>query len=244
VDWAALATGAANADQIAVLWPQLRRDTAFYFGGIPTAISTRPEAYEDWEFTHPDRHDLASMGRVWYLESWARNRQGDAEGLIDTLHRVAHEGEVKGYYWRERYHPSPTGQPVPAGAEKYCEYPANFIRIVNQFLLGIDLRLDGAIAIAPTVPDAFWDRGFGHVVAAPERTLTFHLERNRITLTYVGASKLLVGVRTPNTGSDDEWSLSAESVAGPPRRDGGLLWVELSPASADTPNTVVLIRRG
>ena len=45
---------------------------AFYYGGMPTGIVTRPETYEDWEFTHPDRHDLAAMGRVWYLEAWAR----------------------------------------------------------------------------------------------------------------------------------------------------------------------------
>ena len=71
VDWAALATGAATPAQCDILWPQLRDATAFYFGGMPTAISTKPESYEDWEFAHPDRHDLASMGRVWYLECWA-----------------------------------------------------------------------------------------------------------------------------------------------------------------------------
>ena len=74
VDWAALATGVALPGQQATLWPQLRTETAFYYGGMPTGISTRPQTYEDWEFSHPDRHDLAAMGRVWYLESWARSR--------------------------------------------------------------------------------------------------------------------------------------------------------------------------
>ncbi len=70
VDWAALATGVALPAQEALLWPQLRGEQAFYYGGMPTGISTRPETYEDWEFAHPDRHDLAAMGRVWYLEAW------------------------------------------------------------------------------------------------------------------------------------------------------------------------------
>lgn len=241
VDWAALATGAADTQQIAALWPQLRSETAFYFGGIPTAISTKPEAYEDWEFAHPDRHDLASMGRVWYLESWARSRQGDAEGLADTLQRVAREGRANGYSWRERYHPSPTGEPNPAGAEKYCEYPANFIRIVNRFLLGIDLRLDGSLVIAPTVPEAYWNQGFGHSVTARGGRLTFQLQRDRLTLTYTGPTTLVAGVRPLDTNSDTTWSLDSGSAA--PRWDGGLLWVELPPATTDRPHTVVLTRR-
>ncbi len=73
VDWAALATGVALPAQVAELWPQLRTEQAFYYGGMPTGISTRPETYEDWEFSHPDRHDLAAMGRVWYLEAWAQS---------------------------------------------------------------------------------------------------------------------------------------------------------------------------
>lgn len=241
VDWAAIATGAADRQQITVLWPQLRNEAAFYYGGMPTAISTKPQAYEDWEFAHPDRHDLASMGRVWYLESWARSRQGDAAGLVDTLQRVVREGQANGYSWRERYHPSSTGKPNPAGPEKYCEYPANFIRIVNQFLLGIDLRLDGSLVIAPTVPDAYWEQGFGHTVAARGGRLRFDLQRNRIALTYTGPAPLAVGVRAPQTTSDKDWSLASGTAT--PRWDDGLLWVNLSPATADHPHSVILTRR-
>ncbi len=97
VDWAALATDVALPAQEAVLWPQLRGEQAFYYGGMPTGISTRPASYEDWEFSHPDRHDLAAMGRVWYLEAWARSRLQDANGLLDGLHRVAGEGAKHDY---------------------------------------------------------------------------------------------------------------------------------------------------
>ena len=53
---------------------------------------------------------------VWYLESWARSRQEDAAGLLDTLQRGGREGRANGYAWRERYYPSATGsrsRPAP-----------------------------------------------------------------------------------------------------------------------------------
>lgn len=133
VDWAALACEVATPEQVRILWPKLKHETAFYYGGMPTGIATRPEKYEAWEFPTTDRHDLAAMGRVWYLECQARWRMGDREGILESLRRVATVGKESGWYWRERYHPSREG-PIPAGAEKYCEYPANFIRIVHQFL--------------------------------------------------------------------------------------------------------------
>jgi len=131
VDWSAIATGILDDDALAVLWPRLRDANGFRYGGMPTGIAAEPDAYEDWEFSHPDRHDLAAMGRVWYLECWARWRMGDREGIVDTLHRVADIGRANGYSWRERYYPDGT----PAGAEHYNEYPANLIRIVHRFLL-------------------------------------------------------------------------------------------------------------
>ena len=190
VDWAALATDVALPGQQATLWPQLRTENAFYYGGMPTGISTRPQTYEDWEFSHPDRHDLAAMGRVWYLEAWARSRFHDGQGLLDGLNRVAEEGRKQGYYWRERYYPSSTSSTVPAGAEKYCEYPANFIRIVNRFLLGIEFRLDGSILLAPNVTPAFWSQGFGHVlhVATDCARVSLASRLNRRDLFWLGGT--------------------------------------------------------
>ncbi|MBM4088034.1 MAG: hypothetical protein FJ276_01190 [Planctomycetes bacterium] len=241
VDWAALATDSATPQQREILWPQLRGATEFYYGGMPTAISTRPNTYEDWEFTHPDRHDLASMGRVWYVECWARSRRQDAAGLLDTLRRVAREGSANGYSWRERYYPSNTGAPVPAGAEKYCEYPANFIRIVHQFLLGVDLRRDGSIVLAPNVADAFWDAGFGHVVRWPDAQLTFRLQRRRIVFQYVGRTELRLAVRCPGAGRDGVWTVAPGSANGGLHHEAGLLWMRVPPAPATSPSEIRLV---
>lgn len=135
VDWAAVATGIADEQQVGTLWPQLRANDDFIYSGIPTGISTRPESYEDWEMQDIDRHDLAAMGRVWYLECWARARMGDTEGLLQSLRRVAEVGRANGWSWLERYYSEKTGDLGRYHYEWYCEYPANLIRVVHRFLL-------------------------------------------------------------------------------------------------------------
>ena len=76
VDWAAIAIAVPDGDQTAILWPKLKNEKRFYYGGMPTGLATLPDTYEGWEFATGvnDRYDLAAMGRVWYLESWARPR--------------------------------------------------------------------------------------------------------------------------------------------------------------------------
>jgi len=194
VDWSAIATGIAGAEQRAILWPQLKDEKRFRYGGMPTGIATRPDTYEDWEFAYDDRMDLAAMGRVWYLECWARARMGDGEGLVDAIRRVCAVGRENGYYWRERY-----GDQGGFGAEKYCEYPANLIRIIQRFLLGVEHRLDGGLALAPTVPDAFWEAGFGQTLSWRERRLSYRMQRNRMKGHYAGrcAQALRVKFRAP-----------------------------------------------
>ena len=188
-DWSALAMSVATREQQAALWPRLKDERRFYYGGMPTGISTEPSTYQPWEFNY-DRNDLAAMGRVWYVEAAARARMADGDGLVDTLRRVAQAGRDSGYYWRERY-----GEKGGYGARKYCEYPANLIRIVQRFLLGVDLRLDGALALAPTVPTAYWERGFGQTLAWRDRSLTYRMTRNGIIGSYTGATSQRLAVR-------------------------------------------------
>jgi hypothetical protein len=190
VDWSAIATGAATAEQTAAVWPKLKDEKRFYYAGMPTGIATLPETYEPWESTHPDRYDLAAMGRVWYLECWARARMGDAEGLVNSLRIVARVGRENGYSWRERYNAD-----GPHGPNTYCEYPANLIRIVQRFLLGVAFRLDGALELAPVAPDEFWIRGFGQAISWRGRTLTYRMQRDGVTGDYAGDSPQRLFVR-------------------------------------------------
>ncbi len=133
VDWAAIATAVASEEQVAILWPQLRDHPGFLYSGMPTGIATQPETYEDWEMQGIDRHDLAAMGRVWYLESWARARMGDRQGILRAMRRVISCGQNNNWHWRERYYSQRTGD-LGRPMDTYCEYPANLIRIVHRFL--------------------------------------------------------------------------------------------------------------
>ena len=198
VDWSAIATGIADTAQCAILWPQLKNEKKFRYGGMPTGIATHPETYEKWEFAYDDRMDLAAMGRVWYLECWARTRMGDADGLVDAIRQVCEAGQKNGYSWRERYNDQ-----GGFGAEKYCEYPANLIRIIQRFLFGVEHRLDGALTLGPTVPDAFWDAGIGQTLSWGNRCLSYQMQRNRMKGKYVGQNTQELRVKLcepPRTG--------------------------------------------
>jgi len=188
-DWAALALGAATTEQVAQLWPRVRNEKLFYYGGMPAGIATEPEKYEGWEFSYPDRMDLAAMGRVWYLECQARARMRDAAGLLDSVRRVCEVGRTSGYYWRERYGPK-----GGHGVEKYCEYPANLIRIVQRFLLGVELAIDGSLVLSPVVTAGFEQRGFGQRLAWRGRILDYRIRKGHISGTYHGDTPLLLRI--------------------------------------------------
>jgi hypothetical protein len=190
VDWSSIAMGMATSEQNTLLWPRLKDERRFYYGDMPTGISTLPLTYEKWESTYNDVMDLAAMGRVWYTESWARANMHDAKGLIETVRRVCKEGRENGYYWRERY--NATGG---YGAEKYCEYPANLIRIVQRFLLGVEHGLDGTLSIGPTVTDEFWNAGFGEILSWQGRRISYKMQRNKIKGEYSGNNSQPISVR-------------------------------------------------
>ena len=235
-DWGAIAFGVATPDQRQILFPRLANEAGFYYGTMPAGIATKPETYEDWEFTHPDKHDLAAMGRVWYLMAHALYRENDAQNLLKSLHAVANEGKKNDFYWRERYHPDGKGGSIPAGPNTYCEYPANFIRIVQRFLLGIELRLDGSIVLAPLVVDAFWESGFGQRLSLPNRELEYRFDCKGLRGTYWGEQPLRLGVRLHAPGGN---AVNADSVAATPSQpltqEGELLFIVLPPAKKNDP---------
>jgi hypothetical protein len=230
VDWAAIATGIATVEQQSILWPKLKDENRFHYGGMPTGIATLPETYETWEFTTPDRHDLAAMGRAWYLEAWARSCMGDAAGLLDGLRKVSQVGRENGYSWHERYQPDGKGGIHAAGPDTYCEYPANFIRIVQRFVLGVDLRLDGSVVIAPVVAREFWQKGFGQTLTWRGRSLQYGMTIDSVGGSYAGSSSQRIGVRlTPHPGSTGIRA-SIEGRPVPAEQVDGLTFITL-PAS-------------
>lgn len=227
VDWAAIATGVANAEQQAILWPRLRDERRFHYGGMPTGISTRPESYEPWEFTVADRHDVAAMGRVWYLEAWARARMGDGRGILEGLRKVSEVGRANGYYWHERYHPDGNGGVRAAGPNTYCEYPANLIRIVQRFLLGVEMHLDGSVTLAPEVPEEFWVKGFGQSLIWRERTLRYHMKEGCVAGSYEGKAPQRLGVKFRPEQGEVGYRVTVNGRTESARSQEGIVFLEL-----------------
>ena len=197
VDWSSIATGMATVEQKTALWPLLKDEKLFYYNGMPTGIATRPETYEKWETTYADNQDLAAMGRVWYIEAWARFNMNDADGLIETIRKVCKAGRDNGYYWRERYN-----EKGGYGAEKYNEYPANLIRIIQRFLLGVEHGPDGTLYLAPIAPEEFWDAGFGQTLFWQDSQISYKMKTGIIQGNYSGKNrqKLSVRLKTLQTG--------------------------------------------
>jgi hypothetical protein len=242
VDWASIALDVATPEQRAILWPQLKDEKRFYYGGMPAGISTRPETYEDWEFSHPDRHDLAAMGRVWYLDAQARARMGDAQGLLLGIRKVCEVGRKNGYYWRERYQPDGTGGVMPVGPNTYCEYPANLIRIVQRFLLGVDLRRDGSLVLSPTVTEEFWQKGFGQTLRWRDRTLQYLMRLDRITGTYMGGSPQKLGVCLRDGSEQAKVRVTINGRPTDSEQAGGLIFITLPKASPQKPCRFEIVR--
>ena len=146
VNWAAIALDAATPAQSRTVAELLLNEPAFWQGGMPTQLVTKPSTYEPWELpeplpfalTHP-LYDVAAMGRVWHLEARACVKLGATDRLVESVRQVCRLGQQHDWFWFERYHVQPDGSVRPAGPRGYCEYAAILVRVV---LGNPDLFLD------------------------------------------------------------------------------------------------------
>ena len=135
VNWAAVAFGVADDQQIGKVWPLLMKEPGFWHGDMPTQTVTKPFSYAGWEINEsvpcpaPPLNDVAAMGRVWYLEATACRRMREQKRLAESVRKVCRAAQPEGF-WRERYHPKADGSVSPDGAQKYCEYAAVLVRVV------------------------------------------------------------------------------------------------------------------
>ncbi len=135
VNWAAVAFGVVTGHKLKLLWPRLLAEKGFWWGDMPTQTVSKPLSYQKWEYDEPlpvpatPLNDVAAMGRTWYLEAVACQRMKAHERLMESTGKVCRAAKADGY-WRERYHAQADGTVRPAGAEKYCEFPAILTRVV------------------------------------------------------------------------------------------------------------------
>jgi hypothetical protein len=134
VNWAAVAFGIVKDRKLEVLWPRLLKEQGFWWGDVPTLTVSKPLSYEKWEtdialpVSAAPTHDVAAMGRTWFLEAMACLRMKEHDRLLESTRKVCRAAKADGY-WRERYHPQADGTVKPGGAEKYCEFAAVLARV-------------------------------------------------------------------------------------------------------------------
>ncbi len=195
-DWAAVALHIATPEQIEQLWPRLPGNPAFCYDGMPGGIAEHPDRYADWEVQGIDRHDVAAMGRVWMLQAMAAYRQGDGEELLRNLRQVAERGARDHYRYMERYFSEKTGFCGAYKIATYCEYPANFIRIFQQYFHGVQPELRGAITLAPVVPPKKL-AGCGQRLQLGDRELEYTYHADGIRGSYRGKRSSRIDLRLP-----------------------------------------------
>jgi hypothetical protein len=116
------------------------------------------------------------------------------------------------------------------------------IRIVQRFLLGVDLRLDGAFVLAPTVTEDFWEKGFGQPLAWHDRTLHDRMERDKILGIYAGSDPQRLGVRLPGGDKGDVFRAAFDGRVASTEREGDLIFVKLPAASNSEPCRFEIVR--
>jgi len=106
---------------------------------------------------------------------------------------------------------------------------------VQRFLLGVELRHDGSIVLAPTATEEFWQQGFGQTLKWRDCTLRYRTQRHRIAGTYTGGGPLRLGVRLAPGVEDSPPRAIVEGRPAPIARDKATFFITLPPARADQP---------
>ena len=136
-NWAAIAWGVATDEQCSKVWPLLKTEKSLWHGGMPTQLVSKPDTYAEWELHEPlpwvlpnPKHDVAAMGRVWWLEVQSCLRMKDFDRLRESVRLVCETGIKHDGWWFERYSARLDGTVKPSGANGYCEYAAILVRAV------------------------------------------------------------------------------------------------------------------
>ena len=86
--------------------------------------------------------DHLQPGGVLIIDGWVRpdawldGNSTHIETATTESVKVARVGRENNWYWRERSYSERSGDLGSYRINTYCEYPANFIRIVHRFVLG------------------------------------------------------------------------------------------------------------
>ena len=103
-------------------------------------------------------------------------------------------------------------------------------RIVQRFLMGVEYRLDGGLALAPTVPDGWWRAGFGQTLTWRGRTLNYRFQGDGISGSYAGDESLVLHVRPHRDVAGETRQVYIDGVDVAVKLSEGWLELTLPPA--------------
>ncbi len=199
-NFAMVAFDVADDQQALKIWSYFREhESSFYeVNGLfaPTWIAEKTETYgaSDLNKRAPYK-DCVAMARIWRYDALMRQRMKDGKGVHRTLGYAnalfdRPSGGGAGWfaerYGLGRFQP---GDEAQATIPKYAGYPAIYNAIiVQEVLLGMNVDVNGVIKISPSVPEDWYDIGFGQEGCGVlhNHKLGFTYNRNRFKGTLSG----------------------------------------------------------
>ena len=172
-NFAMVAFDIANEEQAKSVWSYFRKhESSFYdVNGLkaPTWIAEKAETYAKTELNKRAPYkDCVAMARIWRYDALMRKRMKDNSGIHRTLgyaNKLFDRPSGGGAGWfAERYGLGrfQPGDEAQATISKYAGYPAIYNAIiVQEGLLGMSVDVHGAIKISPSVPEDWYNIGFG-----------------------------------------------------------------------------------
>jgi len=100
---------------------------------------------------------------------------------------------------------------------------------VQRFLLGVDLRLDGAVVLAPLLTPAFWEKGVGQALSWRDRVLRYHMCRDTLRGTFAGRGVQRLGCRFPHAAVPCAVEASVGGKTVPVSSEGDLWFITIAP---------------
>jgi hypothetical protein len=113
---------------------------------------------------------------------------------------------------------------------------------MQQFLLGVDMRLDGSLVLAPTVTEEFWKRGFGQTLVWHGRNLRYRMLHDRIEGTYAGSTPQRVGVRLPPPPGATKVRVTIDDRPAAAAQEKGLIFITLPATRAQESSRFEILR--
>ncbi|MBK7710864.1 MAG: hypothetical protein IPJ37_07900 [Bacteroidales bacterium] len=114
--------------------------------------------------------------------------------------------------------------------KKYNEYPANLIRVIQRFVLGVEHGPDGTLYLNPVAPEEFWQTGFGQTLTWQDSRISYIMKTGNIQGNYSGKPECKLSVRLKTAGTGKKFRIIINGLEDKTETKGDTIMIVL-PAS-------------